>query len=70
MRPSLAQLLKETEPPRVCTVCHEVSPEVRALIDSARGKRGPTAVAEFLRRRGLWKRSEMPIRSHWRRHLK
>lgn len=48
-----------------CAVCHECSPEVRAVVDDglARGL-GSVAISNWLRARGLWRWSNAPIETH------
>lgn len=53
--------------PSHCTVCMDVSAEVRAVIeDGYRRGIGSVSVSNFLRKRGLWQWSNYPIETHKR----
>lgn len=48
-----------------CVVCHDVSPEVREVVeDGLRRGHGSVAISKWLRDRGLWHWSNSPIETH------
>lgn len=68
--PSLLDQFRSTKTkPTRCVVCFTVSPEIREVVeDGLKRGLGSVAITKWLRERGLWQWSNVPVESH-RKHL-